>query len=224
LNLTPDNLRVRRVQEPSDWHLPRHAWDSHVHVFNPTHYPYALSHAYSPVPALASALQAFEISLSANAEPQNVVLVQPSPYGTDNSLIIDMLNDRFMSKKNSQMRGIAVIDPDKLTDEELDNMHQIGIRGIRVNTEATGEQADFATTNMQIMAAAKRVSKYKHWKCQLFISGKNWQRESLLIVPAALRYMELTDLNYRRLKHNPQSPHPSNCRSSGGNERTLRPP
>jgi predicted TIM-barrel fold metal-dependent hydrolase len=201
--LTLDNLRVRRVQEHNDWHLPRHAWDSHVHVFNPTQYPYALSHAYSPVPALASVLLAFETSLSANAEPQNVVLVQPSPYGTDNSLIMDMLNDRIMSKKNSQMRGIAVIDPDKLTDEELDNMQYLGIRGIRVNTEATGEQADFATTNMQIMASAKRVSKYKHWKCQLFISGKNWQRESFLVVAAAFRHIELTELTYRRLRHNP---------------------
>jgi predicted TIM-barrel fold metal-dependent hydrolase len=146
-----------------------------VHVFQPAEYPYTSSHAYSPVPASYSTLLDFERSLTANAKSQNIVLVQPSPYGTDNSLIMDLLAKHSPGKEKQEMRAIAVIDPEMVSDEELDKMQKLGVRGIRLNAEATGQQVDFAKISAQILASAKRVSKYKHWKCQLFISGNNWK-------------------------------------------------
>jgi predicted TIM-barrel fold metal-dependent hydrolase len=146
-----------------------------VHVFQPAEYPYASNHAYSPMPASYSTLLDFEKSLAANAKAQNVVLVQPSPYGTDNSLIMDLLAKHFSGKEKRQMRAIAVIDPGTVSDEELDKMQQLGVRGIRLNAEATSQQVDFAKISAQVLASAKRVSKYKHWKCQLFVSGNNWK-------------------------------------------------
>ena len=162
-----------------DWHLPRHAWDCHVHVFDPTNYPYAPSHAYSPVPAPYSTLLAFEGNLSVNAQPQNIVLVQPSPYGTDNSLILDLLEQHSSSnEKQRLMRGISVIDPKNITDAQLERQQQLGIRGIRVNAEATGNVTDYAAVGRQIAASADRVAKYKQWKCQLFIAGDVWDGKS----------------------------------------------
>ena len=55
------------------------------------------------------------------------VIVQPSVYGFDNRLLVDVLKrhlDRF--------RAIAVIDPD-LPDAKLAELHAGGIRGIRFN-------------------------------------------------------------------------------------------
>jgi predicted TIM-barrel fold metal-dependent hydrolase len=146
-----------------------------VHVFDPANYPYAPSHAYSPGVASYCSLLAFEGNLSADGNAQNIVLVQPSPYGTDNSLILHLLAKH--TKENREMRAIAVIDPERVTDVELKMMQQLGVRGIRVNAETTAKQVDFMKLKLQILASANRVSRYRHWKCQLFLSGDNWKRK-----------------------------------------------
>jgi predicted TIM-barrel fold metal-dependent hydrolase len=176
-------VSIKSFQEDYKWHLPCQAWDGHVHVFQPAEYPYAPSHAYSPMPAPYSALLNFERSLAANLEPQNIVLVQPSPYGTDNSLIMDILAKHSPEKTKREMRAIVVINPEKISDDELDKMQQLGVRGIRLNAEATGEQVDFAKISAMILVSAKRVSKYKNWNCQLFLSGSNWKCMSYSAVP-----------------------------------------
>ncbi|PVH72087.1 hypothetical protein DL98DRAFT_660250 [Cadophora sp. DSE1049] len=153
---------------------PRNAWDSHVHVFDPANFPLSPTHTYTPFPAPLTELLEFEGNLSANSLPQNVVLVQPSPYGNDNSLLLNLLANRSTSSK-SQVRAISVINPETVTDKELSEMQHLGVRGIRVNTEASGEQANYEKVAAQIMSAANRVSKYKSWNCQLFVSGDNWE-------------------------------------------------
>lgn len=159
------------------WKLPSGSWDTHVHLFDPANYPYAPSHAYSPVPALYSQLLAFEGSLAGSGQAENIILVQPSPYGTDNSLILDKLAELQSAKAQREVRAIAVIDPDNITDSELDHMQELGVRGIRVNTEATGENVDYGKVRTQIEKAATRVSRLYNWRCQLFVSGDNWPCE-----------------------------------------------
>lgn len=161
------------------WQLPAGSWDTHVHVFDPANYPYSPSHAYSPVPALYSQLLDFESSLSRSGEPENIVIVQPSPYGTDNSLILDKLVEVQAKRTQRNLRAIAVIDPDNITDSELDRMNQLGVRGIRVNTEATGEEVDYGKVQTQIERAAMKISSLENWLCQLYVSGDNWPRECL---------------------------------------------
>lgn len=175
--------RVRDISVPLcdnvTWQLPEGSWDTHVHVFDPVNYPYAPSHAYSPVPALYSQLLDFESSLSRSDEPENIVIVQPSPYGYDNSLILDKLVELQTEKPPRMVRAIAVIDPKNITDSELDRMNQLGVRGIRVNTEATGEEVDYGQVRAQIERAAIKISSLENWRCQLYVSGDNWPRECL---------------------------------------------
>ncbi|MBV1732206.1 MAG: amidohydrolase family protein, partial [Hydrogenophaga sp.] len=57
----------------------------------------------------------------------HLVLVQPSVYGTDNSLIL-----RALAREPGRHRGVAVVDT-AVTDAELDRMHQLGVRGVRFN-------------------------------------------------------------------------------------------
>lgn len=173
-------------------------------MFDPANYPYAPSHAYSPVPALYSQLLAFEGSLARSGEAENIVIVQPSPYGTNNSLILDKLAELQTEITQREIRAIAVIDPDSITDSELDRMQELGVRGIRVNTEATGENVDYDKVRAQIEKAAVKVSRLENWRCQVFVSGDNWPCESNVILRAPVfgGGLELTIVNrYRR--HNP---------------------
>lgn len=174
--------RARDLSAPlcdsATWQLPGGGWDTHVHVFDPASYPYCPSRAYSPAPALHSQVLDFERSLSRSGKPENIVIVQPSPYGTDNSLILDKLVEHQAEKSRRKVRAIAVIDPDNISDIELDRMHQLGVRGIRVNTEATAERVDYGKVRAQIETAAIRISRLEHWRCQLYVSGDNWPRES----------------------------------------------
>lgn len=55
------------------------------------------------------------------------VIVQPSVYGFDNRLLVDVLK-----RDPNRFRGIAVINPD-LPDAQLGELHASGIRGVRFN-------------------------------------------------------------------------------------------
>lgn len=96
-------------------------WDCHVHVFDGSA-PSAQSH-YRPVPRTLE-----EIEQLADAHGcGHVVLVQPSVYGTDNTLMLDALR-----AGGDRHRGVVVLRGDE-TDEALDAMHACGVRGIRFN-------------------------------------------------------------------------------------------
>lgn len=51
--------------------LPPASWDAHVHVFDPTRFPYAANRSYTPEPAPLSAL--LDASFA-----QNIMIVQAS--------------------------------------------------------------------------------------------------------------------------------------------------
>lgn len=117
--------------------------------------------------------------MAQSGEAENIVIVQPSPYGTDNSLILDKLVELQAEKTRREVRAIAVINPDNITDSELDHMQALGVRGIRVNTEATGEEVGYDKLRSQIENAVMKIRRFENWRCQLFVSGDNWPRESL---------------------------------------------
>jgi predicted TIM-barrel fold metal-dependent hydrolase len=96
-------------------------WDCHVHVFDPAH-PAQAGH-YRPV---LRDLQEIEHT-AAPLGVGHLVLVQPSVYGTDNGLIL-----RALAREPGRHRGVAVVDT-AVTDAELDQMHALGVRGVRFN-------------------------------------------------------------------------------------------
>lgn len=55
------------------------------------------------------------------------VIVQPSVYGFDNRLLVEVVKG-----DTTRFRGVAVIDPDS-SDDDLIALHAAGIRGIRFN-------------------------------------------------------------------------------------------
>ncbi|KAF2011983.1 hypothetical protein BU24DRAFT_412526 [Aaosphaeria arxii CBS 175.79] len=164
------------TQTDVDWHLPRHSWDTHVHVFNPAEYPYSPSRAYTPDAALYESLLEFNGNLSRSHRPQNLVLVQPSVYGTDNGLIINLLkkHGRCGEAEQRKLRAIVVIDEHETDEGQLQEWDDLGVRGFRINTEAAGNGTDYEHLRQKIINTAERVKSRDNWKCQLFISGDSW--------------------------------------------------
>ncbi len=136
--------------------MPRGATDCHFHVFGPAErYPYSPNRSYTPPDA---ALQTY-LALCDTLGIARMVFVQPSAYGTDNSRMLDA-----MDEVQGRCRGIAVID-DATPDAELERMHEKGVRGIRINLASIqGSGSGIATATAEL---ARRIAGFG-WHVQVF--------------------------------------------------------
>ena len=109
---------------PPALRLPDLACDCHAHILGPSaRYAYAPDRIYTPPDCL---LSDFRLMLAALGL-QRAVLVQPSVYGTDNSVMLQALREA-----GAAFRGVAVVNRD-IVMAELEAMHALGVRGVRVN-------------------------------------------------------------------------------------------
>ncbi|MFC8419848.1 amidohydrolase family protein [Streptomyces sp. NPDC057236] len=140
--------------------LPDHACDTHVHVFGPAHrHPYAADRGYLPPDALPTDLRALHRHLGIT----RTVLVQPSPYGTDNTRLLDGLRTLGESA-----RGVAVIDPGA-DSQELRAMDRAGVRGARVNLGANTSN-DLEQARERIRATARTIAAFG-WHLDLHLDA-----------------------------------------------------
>jgi predicted TIM-barrel fold metal-dependent hydrolase len=127
-------------------------WDCHLHVFDansPT-----LGGHYAPPSASLAQVQA----LGASAGINRFVLVQPSVYGRDNSLML-----RALQGVPGVHRGIAVVD-ETVSRAELEFMHSVGVRGIRFNrVSPVGKHPDPAATLRQLAPALRTLGWHVQW-------------------------------------------------------------
>lgn len=130
-----------------------------MHVTSP-HYPLAASAAYKP--SLHSLSQA--MSFESRIRIPNIVLVQPSIYGTDNSCLLDALNE--IGPQHG--RGVVTFDCDNITPEQLQQWHSCGVRGVRLNFKSN--KTEFKPDKVK-----KTLSRYAEvvrpldWVVELFI-------------------------------------------------------
>jgi len=104
--------------------LPPGAVDAHCHVFGPAEeFPYAPERKYTPCDASKTELYALRdhLGLSRN------VVVQATCHGSDNRAMLDACR-----ASSGRARGVATIRPD-VTDRELRDLHDAGVRGARFN-------------------------------------------------------------------------------------------
>lgn len=116
--------------------IPAGAVDCHVHVFDGARFPFAEQRSYTPGPATVQELRAHLDTLGIG----RTMLVQPSVYGTDNSCMLDALQQLGPQVA----RAIAVVDPKAATDEELAALKAAGVVGLRVNFVSKGEDSSAA--------------------------------------------------------------------------------
>jgi 2-pyrone-4,6-dicarboxylate lactonase len=111
--------------------MPSRACDAHAHICGPiATFAYSERRVYTPPDALLPAYRHMLETLGV----ERTVLVQPSVYGTDNTVML-----RAMTELGSKRcRGVAVIDDD-ISDGELERLHEAGVRGVRVNVVDVAE-------------------------------------------------------------------------------------
>jgi predicted TIM-barrel fold metal-dependent hydrolase len=96
-------------------------WDCHVHVFDGA--GTAPGAHYTPVPRPLAQIE----SVAQAHGCGHLVLVQPSVYGSDNSLMLHALR-----AATGRHRGVVVLHGEE-SDADLDAMHAAGVRGARFN-------------------------------------------------------------------------------------------
>jgi predicted TIM-barrel fold metal-dependent hydrolase len=136
-------------------------WDCHVHVFDasaavrPGHYV-PTHHPLSEIEALAG-----------RSGIGHLVLVQPSVYGTNNSVMVQAL-----AAAQGRHRGVAVVDP-TIRDDELDRLHAAGVRGVRFNlVSPAGHRGDVES---DLLRLAPRLRE-RGWHVQWYVPADDLSR------------------------------------------------
>lgn len=84
-------------------------------------------------------------------------------------------------------RGIAVVDVNKITDEELYQMHSVGVRGLRLNMQSHGKEVKIHQLKLRMQAAAARIQHLPGWKLQLFVPAHVWNGKlPAVVVPKVI--------------------------------------
>jgi 2-pyrone-4,6-dicarboxylate lactonase len=103
---------------------PAGAVDAHCHVFGPSRqFPFAPQRKYTPCDASKDQLFALRDKLGFSRN----VIVQATCHGTDNRALLDAL-----AHSNGMARGVVSLDR-SVTDDQLQEMHIAGVRGVRFN-------------------------------------------------------------------------------------------
>lgn len=107
--------------------LPKNTCDAHVHVFGDVK-DYAVANPNAlyqpPQDCNFAAVAALHDAMGVD----RAVFVQPTIYGTDHSLLHDVLK----AAPKGKYRGVAIVD-DGVSDAELARLHGVGVRGARFN-------------------------------------------------------------------------------------------
>ncbi|HET7159987.1 MAG TPA: amidohydrolase family protein [Burkholderiales bacterium] len=170
-------MRTPDIPRPiAETHRPRAAFppnatDCHAHIFGPQdRYPLLPRTHFVPHECpLSEYLRMLRI-----LGCERGVLVQPSVYGTNNSAIEEALQSGAFN-----LRGVAVVAED-VTDQELERLHGLGFRGIRINTAS-------ATPGLKLEHAPRIAERIKHlgWHLQFFVNFREnpWMEAELTRLP-----------------------------------------
>lgn len=137
--------------------LPALSCDAHQHVIGaPAEFPMVSSRTYTPGHASLDNLQ----TLHRKFGIERAVLVQPSFYGADNSCLLQAL-----ARLGKSGRGVVVID-ETTTAYNLDQMHETGVRAVRINPKGHADNTDVVSHLLQTVS--ERVTS-RGWHVQTFL-------------------------------------------------------
>ncbi|KAJ4395895.1 hypothetical protein N0V93_000111 [Gnomoniopsis smithogilvyi] len=140
--------------------MPPGSWDSHMHIVDASQYPLSPTAIYKPSRHTIAQAVAFETSVGAS----NVVIVQPSIYGYDNSCLLDSLR----TLGPAIARGVVAFDPDTTTIATLQEWHDLGVRGVRVNLQSTSKAMSHDEMGAVLRQYAEMV-RPMGWVIQVYI-------------------------------------------------------
>ena len=156
LQCTP--MRAAETNTRPAFAMPPGACDTHFHVFEPG-YP----HVPEPLYTFPDGTIDQYLAMAEALGIQRMVLVQPSFYGTDNSLLRHVLK-----RLGPRCGGVVQIDEDA-SDAELDEFHELGVRAIRLDLFARASwPAAELVAYIQRMAARAAP---RGWHLQFYTPG-----------------------------------------------------
>jgi predicted TIM-barrel fold metal-dependent hydrolase len=153
---------------------PADGWDCHVHVFD-AEAPVRPGH-YRPVHRPLHEIEA----IAAGEGIGHLVLVQPSVYGHDNTVLL-----RALQTQPGRHRGVAVVDT-SVDDVQLDRLHAAGVRGIRFNLVSPAGHVGDAAADLHRLAPRLRE---RGWHVQWYVPAEGLQRLVALQEETGLRFV-----------------------------------
>ena len=158
--MDPDYLPFHPNPSKPTFVVPAGAVDAHCHVFGPAaEFPFAPERKYTPCDA--SKQQLFDLrdhlGLSRN------VIVQATCHGKNNDAMVDALR-----AAGDLTRGVAMVGSD-ITDDELRELDEAGVRGVRFNFL---KRLVDATPREVFMEIAERVVKIG-WHCVVYFESQD---------------------------------------------------
>jgi predicted TIM-barrel fold metal-dependent hydrolase len=156
LETTP--MRAAETNSRPPFTLPAGSCDTHFHVFEPG-YP----HIARPLYTFPDATLEQYLRLTEFLGIERMVLVQPTFYGTDNSLALDVLR-----RVGPRCRAVVQV-PEDVSEAELDRYHELGVRAIRLDLFA---RADRPTADLigYVRRMAARTAP-RGWHLQFYSPG-----------------------------------------------------
>ena len=142
---------------PPRFRPPAGTTDCHLHIFGPyTRFPLQPNRSFTPPEALLADYERLMKALGI----ERCVVVQPSPFGTDNSCTEDAVE-----RLGPIARGVAVLGPD-VEEATLKRLDRVGFRGVRLNLLFKGGVPIEAMEPL-----AKRLAPYG-WHIQLLLDAR----------------------------------------------------
>ena len=136
---------------------PAGTTDCHLHIFGPyARFPLQPNRSFTPPEALLGDYERLMKALGI----ERCVVVQPSPFGTDNSCTEDAVE-----RLGPIARGVAVLGPD-VEEATLKRLDRVGFRGVRLNLLFKGGVPIEAMEPL-----AKRLAPYG-WHIQLLLDAR----------------------------------------------------
>lgn len=134
-----------------------------MHVVEPSRFPISPKAVYQPAVHTLDDALVFGSTLGV----ENLVFVQPSIYGSDNSCLLAALAKLGPSRG----RGVVVVDPATVQQETLDQWHALGVRGLRVNLQSVEIIMDKTELEKTLLQHAE-IARPRNWIIEVYIPLK----------------------------------------------------
>ncbi len=132
-----------------------------MHVVDPQVFPLAKDAAYIPSSHTIDDAQKF----LGNLGIEKMIIVQPSIYGNDNACTIDGL--KRLGTENG--RAVIQFDPDSTSSDQVQEWHELGVRGVRLNFKSVGARPEGTSFAAMLHKYANAVRSLG-WVLELYIA------------------------------------------------------
>jgi predicted TIM-barrel fold metal-dependent hydrolase len=153
------SCRHRFFNSSSKHTPPEGSWDSHIHIIEPKKYPLPKNVKAPHEGTMAQALT--------NAERlglPNMVFVQISTYGNDNTWVLDALKEVGPARG----RGVVGFDPEHIDSQTLQQWHDLGVRGVRLNLRSSRTTLSKTEIQTVLRKYAEKLRPMKTWSIGLY--------------------------------------------------------